>query len=224
MSVPQNPETIIVKNQYYPNGLKEIDIWKYYQKNKNLLLRGIIGREVMVFFGTKENETTVIRHIKNTPLRISPSTYDSIISGRMLSIHSTMKRHEDFGIVDIDTDDFDKAKEAAIDVYFALDKANFAYDIKIRYTGKTSFHVVCYFRRPNRIENIRFILLDYLSRTPLFDKYDIKSKRSPGKVNLDIMRNVYRGGFITLGSLSTWGLRCMEVTPRQVAHLGGRWQ
>ena len=43
------------------------------------------------------------------------------------------------------------------------------------------------------------------------DKYDISSKRTSGKVNIDLSSNKYRGGFISLGSLSVWGLKCMEI-------------
>ena len=39
MSYPQNPETLVIQNKYYPKGLREIDIWNYYQKNKNLLFK-----------------------------------------------------------------------------------------------------------------------------------------------------------------------------------------
>jgi len=39
MSYPQNPETIIIKNVFYPKGLKEIDVFNYYIQHKNLIMR-----------------------------------------------------------------------------------------------------------------------------------------------------------------------------------------
>lgn len=92
MSVPQHPDVIIVKNQYYPKGLREIDIWNYYQKVKPSLMREIMGRELIIFFATDTNKVIVIRNIKESLIRITPSTYDTIISGRTLSIHSCMKK------------------------------------------------------------------------------------------------------------------------------------
>lgn len=50
MSYPQNPNTIIIKNEYYPTGLKEIDIWNYYQKVRTNLLKETIGKNLIVFF------------------------------------------------------------------------------------------------------------------------------------------------------------------------------
>ena len=57
MSKPQNPETLVLKNEYYPNGLREIDIWNYYQKVKNQLLRETIGKNLIVFFAIDLNKT-----------------------------------------------------------------------------------------------------------------------------------------------------------------------
>ena len=211
MSIPQNPQTIVVQNQYYPEGLKEIDVWNYYQKNKNLILKEIIGREVMIFFSTDINKTVVIRNIKGTPIRITPSTYDTIISGRTLVIYSTMKRIEEFGIVDIDVADFDIAKRSAQEVYDEMLKAPFIRDIKIRYTGKESFHIVCYFKRSLYIDRARLLLKEFLKKSNLSNDYDIEHKRRKGIPNLDLSPNKYKGAFITLGSLSSLGLRCVEV-------------
>lgn len=216
MAIPQNPQTIILQNEYYPNGLKEIDIWNYYQKNKNLILRQIIGREVMIFFATDINKTVVIRNIKGTPIRITPSTYDTIISGRTLAIYSTMKRIEEFGIVDIDISDFDVAKRSAQEVYDEMLKAPFIRDIKIRYTGKESFHIVCYFKRSLYIDRARLLLKEYLKESNLSNDYDIEHKRRKGIPNLDLSPNKQRGAFITLGSLSSLGLKCVEVDIRRI--------
>ena len=47
MSYPQHPDTIILKNKYYPQGLREIDIWNYYQKVKTLIIKETMNRELM---------------------------------------------------------------------------------------------------------------------------------------------------------------------------------
>ena len=64
MSIPQHPDKIMVKNQFYPEGLKEIDIWNYYQKYKPLILRETLGRELIIFFSTDVNKTIVVRKYK----------------------------------------------------------------------------------------------------------------------------------------------------------------
>lgn len=211
MSAPQHPNVIIVQNQYYPKGLREIDIWNYYQKVKPNLIREVMGRELIIFFGIDTNKVTVIRKIKDSLIRITPSNYDTIISGRTLSIHSCMKRIEDFGIIDIDIDDFDKAKEVADKCYYTLLKCPFVEDVKIRFTGKESFHMVCYFKRSLYIDKARILLKDYLESSDLSRDFDIEHKRTKGVANLDLAPNKYRGGYITLDSLSVNGLKCMFI-------------
>ena len=53
--IPQNPETLVLKNEFYPNGLREIDIWKYYQKERTNILRETLGKTLMIFFAVDLN-------------------------------------------------------------------------------------------------------------------------------------------------------------------------
>ena len=117
MSYPQHPNTIVIINEYYPGGIKEIDIWNYYQRYKNSILKETMGRDLMFFIAVDLNQLVVLRKGRSTQfLRLTPRTYDTMITGRIISIHSTMFKAEDFGIIDIDTDDFNVAKSTAIDV------------------------------------------------------------------------------------------------------------
>lgn len=215
MSYPKNPETIILKNEFYPSGLKEIDIWNYYQKEKARLLKETINKVLIVFFVTDTNKIIVIRKTKDKKfIRLTPSTYDEIVSGRTLSFHSVMDKYSDFGIVDIDTDDFRLAKETTIYIYNILNRANFVYDQKLRFTGKNSFHIKVYFRNEYPIEYIKKTLIDYLVENNIDKKYTISYKRHEKTPNIDLNRNVYNAGHISLYSLAVTGLRCIEVNPR----------
>lgn len=216
MSIPQHPDKIMVKNQFYPEGLKEIDIWNYYQKYKSLLLRETLGRELIIFFSTDVNKTIVVRKYKEKLIRLTPSNYDTVISGRTLSLHCGMHRAENFGIIDLDTDEFDMAKEAVLDVYPVIEKAPFISDVKIRFTGKTSFHIILEYKRPLMVDRAKVLIKNFLDESPLSNKYDIEYKRRKGVVNLDLAPNKYRGGYIALGSLSVLGLRCMEIPLKSV--------
>jgi hypothetical protein len=48
MAYPKNPDTIVLRNSYYPNGLREIDVWNYYQKVKRDILDETKSRDVML--------------------------------------------------------------------------------------------------------------------------------------------------------------------------------
>jgi len=217
MSYPKNPYEIIVKNEYYPSGLKEVDIWNYYQQNKRNILKETLGKTLIVFFATSLNKTTVIRKNKSKGLiRLSPTDYNTIISGRTLSLHSIMDRYSKYGIIDIDTNDFNKAKDVVIDIFNIMEAARFAKSLQIRFTGKKSFHIKIEFNAEYKIEDIRKMIFDYLIESNVQQKYTITNKRIRNIPNIDLNRNVYNAGYITLHSLSITGLKCMEVPLKKV--------
>ena len=223
MSIPKNPETIVIQNQFYPKGLNEGRVYDYYQKVKQRILKEVIGKNLTFFFAVGLNNIVVMRKAK-TPtgfLRLNYSNYDELITGRTISIHSNFGRTSDFGIVDIDIDDFDLAKRAANDVYRLIEmKCPFVNDVKLHFTGKDSFHVLCYTRRTMYVDDFRLRMRKFLMEdedSQLFkNQYTVLNKRIKGIPNLDLSSNKYLGGYITLGSLSILGLKAMEIKIKDI--------
>ncbi len=219
MNTPTNPKTILLKNQFYPSGLTEGEVWNYYQKNKFLILKEVFRRDLMFAIFVDENKHVLKRAGKNTKfIRLTSSNYDSVLHPRVVTIYSTMRRKENIGIIDIDTDDFNQGKQAAFEVYnYVNEKINFVKNIEIRFTGKSSFHIFCHLTADIRIDEIRNLFNQYLHLNEEFrKKYTISYKRTKGIVNLDLSPNKYRGAFITKHSLSLVGLKCMEVPIREL--------
>lgn len=217
MSIPQHPETLVIKNEYYPGGLREIDIWNYYQKVKNSLLKETMGKRLIVFFATNLNKFIVIRKNKTKGLiRLTPSDYNTIVSGRTISFHNTMDKFSDYGVIDIDTDDFEKAKFLALELYDFFNKQRFVNNVKIIFTGKNSFHLRIFFGSEYKIEFIRQKLIDTLETTELKTPFTIRGKRIEKIPNLDLQRNIFNGGYIALHSLSVDGLKVVEVPHNRV--------
>ena len=221
MSYPQHPETIILKNQYYPQGLTELSIWNYYQSVKPELLNETRNRDVMLAIMVDLNKPILRRKGKDEKyIRLLPKNYDEIITGRTITVYSEMTMYETKGIIDIDIDDFDGfswAKKTTLDVYdFVMDKMPLVKTASIRFTGKSSFHVICDFGKKMKVDTIRFLLRQFLQNSPLSKVYTIEAKRRPGIPNLDLSPNKLRGAFITLNSLSIIGLKCMEIPYNKV--------
>ena len=216
MAYPENPNTVVVKNKYYPSGLTELDIWNYYQSVKGPLLKQVYNRDLMFYIMVDVNKPVIKRKAKSGYIRLTSKNYDEMITGRTVSIHSAMNGYEDFGIIDIDvhpSDGFNWARKVTYDVYdFVMDKMPILRSASIRYTGKTSFHVVCDFGRKTKVDSIKHLLDSFLSRSDLRRAYQIGGKRRSGVPNLDLDRNCLRCNFITLYSLSILGLKCMEVS------------
>ena len=216
MAYPQHPDTVILKNEFYPRGLREIDIWNYYIKNKRFILESTRGHDLMFYIMAEENRPIIKRRIDDKGyIRLDHKNYETYITGRTLSIHKAMNLTESFGIVDVDidpSDGFAWAKKVTLETYnYVMDKMPIVRKASINYTGKTSFHIICDFERKMKIEGIQFLLEKFLRTSPLAKAYTIGGRRRPGIPNLDLNRNVFRANHIALHALSVWGLKCMEV-------------
>ena len=216
MAYPKNPDTIILKNQFYPRGLTGLDIWNYYQMVKSPILNSTRNHDVMFAIMTDLNKPVLRRKgAGGKYIRLTPQNYDETITGRTISLYTTMGMYENYGIIDIDispSDGFKWAIKATGDVFdYVMDKMPLARSAKIIYTGKTSFHIMCQFNQKMKIDTMRFMLQKFLRNSDLARMYTIEAKRRPGVPNLDLSPNKLRGNFITLNSLSVLGLRCMEV-------------
>ena len=217
MSTPQNPDTIIIKNKMYPKGLSEKQVWKYYQDYKGVILNNIRNRNLMLAIMVDINKPILRRQSKSNQLiQLNNSNYNDIITGRTVAIYSTINAYEDFCVVDIDTYDWKKAKHITQLIYHKLHKSNFLINIKILYTGKNSFHLHCKFRNKMPINRIKTIVETHLKQTQDHTLYTIQFKRTANKPNIDLSPNKFNGAYITEGSLSIWGLKCMEVQLRQL--------
>lgn len=222
MSFPQNPKTIVLKNQLYPRGLTEADIWNYYQSVKGSLLNSTRNRDVAFRIMVDVNKPVWRKKGKGQNyIRLTPQNYDEVITGRTVAIYSTMGMYEDTGIIDIDIDPRDGfrwAKQATSNVFdFVMDKMPIVQTASILFTGKTSFHVICKFNQKMKIDTMRFMLQRFLRNSELSKVYTIEAKRRAGIPNLDLSPNKLNGNYITKDSLSILGLRCMEVPYTKLA-------
>ena len=225
--IPKNPNTIIIKNKFYTKGLKEIDVWNYYNSIKGLLLKETVNRNIMVAIMTDINKPVLRRKFdQGGVIRLTQSNFDKIITGRTSTIYSEMGPYETFGIIDIDIhpgDGFVWARKVTSDVYnYVIDNIPIIRKAEIRFTGKTSFHIVCDFGRKMKIDTTRFLLQKFLRESPLSKVYTVEGKRKAGIPNLDLSPNKIRGAYITKHSLSIFGLKCQEVNYGQLGSFDPR--
>jgi hypothetical protein len=215
MSYPENPETVVVRNKFYPKGLREIDVWNHYQKVKAKLLMETKNFDLMVVLMVDENKPVIRRRVEGRTIRLTPQNYDELITGRTVSIHISMGSTSTYGIIDVDLDPRDNfrwAIKATTDTYdFVMDKMPIVKKASMRFTGKSSFHIICDFERRMKVDTMKYLLQKFLNESDISRVYQIGGRRKPGVPNLDLDRNCLRCNHIALHALSIWGLQCMEV-------------
>lgn len=227
MAYPENPKTIIAKNRYYPSGLTELDNWNYYNKIRGQFLQTTKNRDLTALIMVDVNKPVIRRKNKGgTTIRLTPQNYDQVITGRTIGFYSAMTSTERFGIIDIDVDPRDGikwARKVTADTYdFVMDKMPIVRTATIRFTGKTSFHIICDFGKKMNVDTIRFLLRKFLVGSELARAYTVGAKRRPGVPNLDLSPNKVKGNYITLHSLSIIGLKCMDVSYTQLSNFDPR--
>ena len=93
----------------------------------------------------------------------------------------------------------------------------YGYIWKIEYdTQEIIYRSALGITRKYRIEDIRKIFFNHLIENNIQKKYTIAHKKFRNIPNIDLNRNVYNAGYITLHSLSIIGLKCMEVPLKKV--------
>ena len=228
MGKPTNPKTVILKNRFYPRGLREIDVWYYYHSVKRELISENVGLQMMVYIMTEMNKPVVRRRgAGGKPIYLDNKSYDDIVTGRTISFHAGMNPQTRWAIIDVDispTDSLRDAKEATLNTYdYIMDKIAFIRSAQIRYSGKTSFHISCDFGRTMRADTVRFMLEKFLRQSPLAKVYSINAKKAAAGIpNLDLNRNAFKANHISLHSLSVWGLKCMDVGYNQLMNFDPR--
>lgn len=211
MSAPQNPETVIIKNEAYPQGLTQGQVWKYYQDHKGFILNNIKNRDIMFAIMVDLNKSIMKRRGANLEvIQLNNNNYDTILTGRTVTLYPAMKAYEDFCVIDIDSDNWVKAQEVTSYIYNVMEKADFVMNLKILYTGKNSFHIHCQLRNRYPINKLKMIILDHIQRNQT-QAFTIQHKRTSIKPNIDLSPMKYKGTYIAEGSLSIWGLKCMQV-------------
>jgi hypothetical protein len=228
MGKPANPTTVILKNEFYPQGLREIDVWHYYHSVKRDLIKENTGLQMMVYIATDLNKHVIRRYGESKkPIYLDPKSFDQIVTGRTLSFHASMNPQTRVGIIDVDvhkSDGFKWAQRVTIETYdYVMDKLPFITSAQIQYTGKQSFHIICDLGRSTRADTVRFMLEKFLRQSPLARAYTINEKTSrPGVPNLDLNRNAFRANHISLHALSIWGLKSVIVDYNQITNFDPR--
>ena len=215
MSFPnKNPNSIVLRNEYYKSGLKELAIWNHYQKNKILILENVKNNPIIIFFATEVNKSIVIRNSKGKKIILNFANYDRIISGRTISIAVETEKILDEYIIDVDyptniTENYKKQfLTKVLDFFKTLSEVKMfrvfltssGYHVHGQLDKKINYKIA--------LNVLRKKLNFYFSK----DDCTIDTKSSEkSKINLDLSP-INRGAFTVPFALNRNGLICLDVT------------
>jgi len=215
MSIPENPNTIVIQNSYYPKGLTEGQVWVYYQKNKSDIIQEINKRPVLMFIFIDINKWIIKRKLYNNIYTLHNNNYDKMISGRTVSISIEQKKITDNWIIDIDPGSSvseSTLKECIENIKNStISKLSDIKGIRIISTAK-GYHFYFLLKKKFDINTSRKILFKLLS-SEFSGKYLINKKNPSGfEINLDLTPTTFRGSHTVPGALTRNGLIAMDCT------------
>lgn len=210
---PENPQSIIIKNEFYPSGLTEGKVFDHYIKYKKQILDEVGNRNLVFFIVPNINDIVIRRKINNKPIKINSQNYETIFTGRTLSIAVEMDDNTDLIVIDIDPGPGTKEVQLKNTVTELLNSSlkNISKKERVISTAR-SYHVYFYLKKSMNIETANQVCKKMLS-ADFYDKYDFGGLPPKGnniKLDLAVTRN--KGSRVVPYSLCRNGLMSMDVT------------
>lgn len=219
MTKPTDPNKIIMKNEYYPNGLTTQNLYDYYSDKevKKNIITECNKRPVILFMSMNPKQTMVVKRKGNDAkdIILNDKEYDTYINGYTVSIsvENYTKNTSNIFIIDIDPLNEDVSySEVKGSVNDLVKFFNLPHRIINTQKG---FHV--YFRTKEEFNVIRIKeLLGERLLEKFSEKYMINYKGSKKNasypINFDFSPMNNRGSSVVPGALNRNGLKCMDIT------------
>lgn len=218
MGIPEHPDTIIIQNEFYPDGLKEIQIWNHYKKYKNKILQEVGNRPILLFIFPNLNTPIIKRFHKFAPIRFNKENYDYFITGRTVSISVEQEKNKlNYFCIDVDAgfeiseDDKKKCISEILRVFQDIKLIN-----RTRITvSANSYHVYGYLKKTLKNDEGVHLLRKKFQEDKIIKKnYRISSRvrTNESVINLDLSPMYHRGSHTVPWALNRNGLICMDIT------------
>lgn len=204
--MPPNPSQVIIKNNFYPSGLTELDIYTYYMKVKKNLLDWIGGRQV-AFFLNIDNQLVVKRKHKGRDIYLTENNYEEIITGRTNSIYVERDTTTNYFVVDVDAakgikfSEILKACKLAKDLLTPMDIVKWEWLV----TSPHGIHMIGQVKQQYNINQLRSEIENLLKQQT---EHLVNIKGRKQGINYDLSPNYQKSLHMARYSLTKEGLIC----------------
>jgi hypothetical protein len=215
---PTHPLDTVIKNKFYPRGLREIDIYNYYLSQKENLLKWIDGRNVGFLIRTDFNTTVMIRNMKGKIIYLTESNFEDLITGRTNVIYVIHPELTDYFVIDIDVGPNLTMKHCKNALNILLHSNLNLKKHEAIYTSDKGIHLIGYVSVPSNLEILRGEL--EISLEEISDKVNQQSNikflvntkgRKSNTINFDLSSMYPNSLHISKYSLTKEFLICNDV-------------
>jgi len=206
-------ETVIVKNKYYPRGLTEEDVINHYVNKKQKILDELNRRNVILFIYPQVNKWVVKRKINGMTIVLNNANYNSIITGRTVSISVERRSKVSYLCVDVDpgpnTDEL--ILKDAVRALLNSSLRSLSNRERIISSAK-GYHVYFYLKKQLSIAAAHKTLSNLLNME-FSNKYILGGKPPKGnEIKFDTTPTRNKGSHTVAGALCRNGLICTDCT------------
>ena len=205
---------ILLENEFYPNGLSDELIQKHYKKHQKNILLEIQHRNIALIICPKTNDFVWLRNIKNKTIQIkNRRDYNNILHDRVLSIFPEVNTFEKKFVIDIDCTNIENAKKTVSHLYNIFKESEYVNDVKIFFTGQTSFHLHVFLPNKTNIDRCKDLAYGIIRQDPIAPKMmTINQNRKKDEFpNIDFSTLHNKGVYICPYAISKKGLIAGEV-------------
>ena len=217
MSYPEHPDTILFKNQYYPNGLQEIDVWNYYDKHKKEIIHEIDNKPVILFLKTNDNYI-VKRKDDNQIFTLDKINYHRLTTGRTVAVSIEVGKSSDYICLDVDAGPSVSEDEKKECVKYLL-KSPISQLLTFKknriISSGSGYHVYFYLNVAKSTNTLLQIVSMSLAADPK-RKWPVgrRNINDDNSMGIDLAPLYPRGSHSVPYSLSRNGLICMDITDK----------
>lgn len=222
-----HPDTIIIPpNEYYPKGLREIDIHNYYQSVAPKIVNQYADNGLEGLIVLKVEDGLVMRrhaHIEAMDITSEEALAD-VNRGRTVEFHFAVGPTTKLAWLDLDPKEefhIEDAKKVATELIPRLEDLSDVLRVEPRFSGKTGFHLICHLHSSINTDEARQMMKDvaetYIQKTDQMDTLTTKATDNPRMMRIDYSTLHDAGGLRLTHSLAyPTGLICMSLGPEQL--------
>ena len=213
---PDHPDDIVVRNKYYPKGLKSKQIYNYYISQKQKILKWINNRNVAFLIKIDDNTTVIKRNINGKPIQLNTDNFDDLITGRTNVIYVVHPSNTSYYIIDIDPGSNLTRKESLLALKILLLKLK-PKKYEVLNSGSVGIHLICHLPNKHNLDTLRNDIKEQL--ISICDDINKKSKiqflvdskgRKPNTINFDLSSMQQNSLHIAKYSLTKEFLICSD--------------